>query len=290
MNISRESGDQKYRRGLVMGLTLAEVMLLVLFALLFVLAWLAQREDEDTVLGRAVRPLLPESVVAGPADDLLQYLDAVVRLGRDAVAAVAPEESLSPSSADDDRVAERAVDLLSLGMQAESVLGPNNSGMSPNEAATEALQAAASEYSDVRESQGHGSARIWLEWLVRNQPRGDGGNGLVYPSCVPSDNGTTQYIFDVTLGSDGLIVKDNALSQMERWSREAAGVEFDGVVSQTTFISMTQLLFDWSVQSQCRFFVRVFDATAPFEKTLYKDELQTVEDHFYKFLADEIVN
>ena len=37
-------------------------------------------------------------------------------------------------------------------------------------------------------------------------------------------------------------------------------------------------------------FVRVYDATLPFEKGLYKGELRTVEDHFYKLLADGVAN
>ena len=109
------------------------------------------------------------------------------------------------------------------------------------------------------------------------------------PSCVPnSDEGTTQYIYDVTLGSEGIVVVDKALAEMERWSDETASVEFDRVVSQSTFNEMTQPLYDWSDQNQCRFFVRVYDATAPFEKALYKEELNTVERHFYKFLADVV--
>ena len=180
--------------------------------------------------------------------------------------------------------------LLLLGMRAESAPGSNNSGMSPNAASNEALLTAESEYPEARESQGHGSARIWLEGLVRNQVQGDSGNGLVFPSCVPNVDGRTQYVFDVTLVSDGIRVEDNRLPEMQRWNQETVGVQFKSVVSQATFASMTQPLFDWSVGNQCRFFVRVYDATLPFEKGLYKNELRTVEDHFYKLLADGVAN
>ena len=52
---------------------------------------------------------------------------------------------------------------------------------------------------------------------------------------------------------------------------------------------MTSPLFEWSRLNQCRFFVRVFDATLPYEKDLYKVQLQTVEKHFYKYLADDVI-
>lgn len=289
MRLSEDFSDRTYRRGMVMGLTLAEVMLLVLFALLLVLGWVVQRNDENQELAEAMRPLLPQDVVdTSVFDDVIRELTEAVRLGR-VVSMMAADGSIGLEIASEE-LSERTAELLALGAQAESALGQNSSGMPANFAAQEALIAAGSEYRETRESQGHGSARIWLEWLAQNQPQGNGGNGLVFPSCVPSVDGTTQYIYDVTLGSAGILVVDNALPEMQQWAAEAADVVFERAVSQATFAAMTQALFDWSVQNQCRFFVRVYDATAPFEKGLYKDELQTVESHFYKFLADVAIN
>jgi hypothetical protein len=80
-------------------------------------------------------------------------------------------------------------------------------------------------------------------------------------------------------------MKDNHLPQMETWSQQVATIRFGEEVSNMEFDAMTDPLFQWSRTNQCRFFVRVIDATLPNEKGIYKSRLRTVEGHFYKFLV-----
>ena len=48
------------------------------------------------------------------------------------------------------------------------------------------------------------------------------------------------------------------------------------------FLDQTKPVYDWSVDEECRFFVRAFDMTAADQKELYKDRMRTLESHFYK--------
>jgi hypothetical protein len=68
--------------------------------------------------------------------------------------------------------------------------------------------------------------------------------------------------------------------QLRRRARE--GVE---TVLLATFLRDSEGLYVWGKSHQCGFFVRVFDATKPSEKAVYKERLQIVEAHFYKLLT-----
>lgn len=46
---------------------------------------------------------------------------------------------------------------------------------------------------------------------------------------------------------------------------------------------MTEPLFRWSVDHQCRFVVRAFDSTGPTEKAIFKRHMRVLEQRFYKF-------
>jgi len=282
--------ERTYRRGLVMGLTLAEVMLLVLFVLLLIFGWMVKNGENNATIVRIVKPLLPASVVDGAATnnqitDTVTELSTAAGLGRAVLKGLAPSTGGKFQKDAAAAAAKRALEQLQLGREAEAALGANSTGMAQSEAAHEALDLAKVEFEKARSERGHGSSRIWLSWLIKNQPGGTNGNGLVFPSCVPEKAGKPPYVYDVTLRSEGLTVRDNVLPEMAKWTNETASIQFDTNVPASTFVAMTTPLFEWSRRKQCRFFVRVFDATLPNEKAIYKDRLETVEDHFYKFLS-----
>jgi hypothetical protein len=284
--------ERTYRRGLVMGLTLAEIMLLVLFALLLIFGWIIQNGEMNSTIVKIVKPLLPASVLDGTASenqitDAVSELTTAAALGRQILKGLGPSSATKSQKSDPTATVKRALEQLQLGRDAEAALGTNSTGMGGAEAAHEALGVAKAEFAKARRERGYGSARIWLSGLVKNQQGDTKGNGLVFPSCVPEENGKPPYVYDVTLRSDGLTARDNALPDMAKWASETAVIQFDIDVSPSTFEAMTTPLFEWSRRNQCRFFVRVFDATLPDQKAIYKNRLQTVEDHFYKFLSRE---
>ena len=127
------------------------------------------------------------------------------------------------------------------------------------------------------------------------------GSGTDHPSCWYLDDGiTTAYLFDVALTSLGLVVDFAASSQdvvsasgdrlgtaeEARASLPIGSVRRQQVLRPEQFLRQTRGLHEWSKDRdpECRFFVRVFDRTAASQKQLYKDQLETVEQPFYKLL------
>ena len=49
------------------------------------------------------------------------------------------------------------------------------------------------------------------------------------------------------------------------------------------FLTMTEALFRWSVDHDCRFVVRAFDSTGSAEKAIYKRHMRVLEQRFYKY-------
>ncbi|HEV3111397.1 MAG TPA: hypothetical protein VGY99_12970 [Candidatus Binataceae bacterium] len=113
--------------------------------------------------------------------------------------------------------------------------------------------------------------------------------GVDKKPCWADGNGKTQFIFNVALTSSGINIRDNHLSGRgdDEKALPLGNVTFGKVISDESFDSETAALFDWSEDHDCRFSVRVFDFTGADEKDLYKRRLQTVEGHFYKSIMQE---
>lgn len=127
------------------------------------------------------------------------------------------------------------------------------------------------------------------------------GSGTDHPSCWYQEDGiTTAYLFDVALTSRGLVVDFAATSEEvvsasgdrlgtaeeARASLPVGSVQRQQLLRPEQFLRQTSGLHEWSKDRdpECRFFVRVFDRTAASQKQLYKDQLETVEQPFYKLL------
>lgn len=131
------------------------------------------------------------------------------------------------------------------------------------------------------------------------------GSGTDHPSCwYQADGITTAYLYDVALTPRGLAV-DYAPASSEyvlsasgerlaaadeaRASLPAGSVRRQQLLTAEEFLRQMRPVHDWSRDSdpECRFFVRVFDRTAVDQKQLYKDQLQAVEQSFYKLLMED---
>jgi hypothetical protein len=111
-----------------------------------------------------------------------------------------------------------------------------------------------------------------------------GGNGLTYPSCWTTPDGQTEYMFDITITDQGLIVSDATLTrandpQMKLLQPFNRGV----LVSGGLFDRATSKIFEWSKSEGCRFYSIVRDGTGPTSKVQYKQLRALVENHFYPF-------
>lgn len=132
--------------------------------------------------------------------------------------------------------------------------------------------------SELRTAQGERDRfRLERENLIH------GGRGLMFPSCWIGQQGETEYIFDVTLSDEGVEVvdtypphrgSDEALKLVGPFARES-------VIQEKVFRNATAKLFAWSKEHDCRFVVKMRDATGTESKQRYKQLRTLVEGHFY---------
>ena len=115
---------------------------------------------------------------------------------------------------------------------------------------------------------------------------GAGRGGTDHPSCVYRDGDRPAYLFEVGLVESGYLLRPAEIALDPPANLRAlrpAAIRPDRALGETEFEERTREIFDWSRREQCRFFVRVFDHTAPDRKARYKELMQTLEGRFYKY-------
>jgi len=104
-------------------------------------------------------------------------------------------------------------------------------------------------------------------------------------ACWAMDAGTPDYLFDVALLNDGIRVRKSVRAErLEDYKELPISPSLYGrTLSQQEFREGTRALYNLSEARDCRFFVRVYDFTGTQQKLIYIQNLSTVEDHFYKY-------
>ena len=114
------------------------------------------------------------------------------------------------------------------------------------------------------------------------------GNGLTYPSCWRTAEGKTEYIFDITIQDDGMVVRDATPSRANDPAMKlVSGLARNGVVTESAFGKETSAIFNYSKSQNCRFYSIIRDGTGATSKARYKQLRSMVETKFYPFLSPE---
>lgn len=276
-----------FPQGLVLGLTMAETAILIIFVLLLALTVLVGREaDRRQEVER----------------ELEQYRKIHLILENRGISV---EEIL-------ELIETEGSDRVDAGHWRELVRGLSGSVPEPspksiisqlNKARTELTRSDANENEKSAQDleKLHRDGQLWRELVAKvgDDPEDEiqrlksriaelesksGGTGTDHPSCWYDQDKTVAYLFDVALIDEGFILKP-ALAPQHTERRRSLPLE--DVVTGTSinprqFLIQTQPVFQWSVDNGCRFFVRAFDLTAPEKKELYKTRMRTLESRFYK--------
>ena len=267
-----------YRRGLVLGLTMAEVGILVIFVLLLLLALAAfdrqqfagavpvptERLVQLTTAEQALHAIT-DAVGGEPADtpeEITELVRAVAESARSADGQASLRavrgalEEIKRSEEEIRRVAERFE-------------GSGGSGI----AATVAQQ---SRDLAIKEGQ--------LKY-AEQRLRAMGSGGGARPCWVEPD-GSVVFLYDVVLTSRGIRMRlrESVLGSPRLADFAAPVLDPAFVMSEEEFRARTRGLYDYGrrAENQCVFHVYVWDGTDAAEKERYKDLLRTVEGHFYK--------
>jgi hypothetical protein len=309
----RVSDEREHRRGLVLGLTLAEVLLLLMFLLLLALGSQVERYKLESETSRhdlenltaAMDSLKPLQEALARGDSAINSVDELIqRLAR----AQKLESSLAQLKEENASLATQAAMIKTLGpdptkklqevavaLDRASQLDPNN----PLALMKRALEIIArlgtstqpEQVKPLSEMMADATLKQRNELLEADREKirlerdnlMHSGNGLTYPSCWVAQNGQTEYIFDVTTKDGGLIVKDVTFGSR---SRDPAIKYIDALqkgvlISERTFNDATNRLFAYSKQQNCRFYTILRDDTGRESKERYKQLRAIVENHFY---------
>lgn len=265
-----EKQTTAYRRGLILGLTMAEIAILIIFVLLLAFAaLLVRQQDKQKEVER----------VAEERQEKIAQLETQFSTIQD----------ILPGGGKNVEELQRELVLLRDAKQQLARLqstAETAGFLSEPEAIINTLELGR-EYSTVRELLPAGERNV--EKLLELVREYSAGKGTEVPSCWTLDNGAIEYIYDVNLTPTGLTMRETNLPHRadERQTLPIQNIVLDQDISEQLFLSSTSELFEWSKSKNCRFFVRVFDSTGPTDKKLYQDRLRAVETNFYKLMMSE---
>ena len=109
------------------------------------------------------------------------------------------------------------------------------------------------------------------------------GQGLVYPSCFVDESDAIQYVYDVFFDEAGVRLEPIPVVGYDNEINELAfsQVTISSHIPIEQYITETEPLFLWSEQNKCRFFVKIYDQTAAQHKSRYKYMKRRIEYSFY---------
>lgn len=286
--------DDSYRRGLILGLTMAEIVILIIFVLLLAFASLLAVEYEKRHKAEQQLSLTKQSIsqlterlsvledIAGGGDieefvrELIASQKVLNQLGDvqsrlteaneliDKYEEVAKDVGVTPTP---EEVAEALFEAKII-REALARVGENS--------VTNIIQESIELRTENKRMQGQiANALKKLKSL---------GQSNEMPSCWAKPDGTVEYIYEVAVTNNGMIVRETNLPhrKMDRKLLPISMIILNQVTSSANFRKMVMPLYQWSIEKKCRFYVRVFDLMGPTEKDLYKQRLKTVVTHFYR--------
>jgi hypothetical protein len=269
-----------YRRGLVLGLTMAEVGILVIFVLLLLLALAAfdrqkfvdavpvpQQRLEKLAAAEKALQSITDAVGAGQADTPEEIQELVRAVN---------EGARSPEGQASLRAVRSALDEIKRTEEEIRRVAERFDGEAGGRSMAETV---AKQSRDLAIKEGQ------LEYAERRlRALGQGGAGA--RPCWVEPDGSIVFLYDVVLTSGGIKMRlrDDVVASPRLADFAAPALDPARVMSEDEFRTRTRALYDYGrrAENQCRFHVYVWDGTEAAEKERYKDLLRTVEGHFYK--------
>ncbi len=299
--------DRSYQRGLVLGLTMAEIMVLIVFMLLLALAAALYRDQLILVdkqahiddLTRDVRSarekigaLIPDAAKRAEFDDVFRDLQAAKATNQQLQQELDRLRPLEEKARQADRIAEalrkagvdpdvmkdmkEVTDRLELANQVVDIAREMSGDGTKPDPQRIADMLSSSHQADQKIVNLQGQNKFLVDRLKA------AGKGNELPSCWTTPEGKVEYIFDVLITDQGAILTDNAIPHRaeEQAQLPISMVKFGKDLSQQEIKQQTRALFDWSEHEKCRFYVRIRSQN----RTMPRDVFGTVTDVFYYVL------
>jgi hypothetical protein len=310
--------DKQFRRGVVLGLTMAEALLLLIFLLMLILgvrlktqttqiAALEKQRDEAQSTLVAMQPVFDKLSGSQKFDITKDYVrmqqqlaDANARL-RDAELSVnlmQQAASLAPPEATPEQAVRALLNEAAIGRQALDAAQRLSPNLPPDEAVQalvnaaiigqslkdggtpdELLAAAGACKADLQ------SCKNQTTYLNTKLNAKTGGFDL--PPCWVDNKGKIQYIFDASLTDAGIYVEDKAVTGREGDQEKLplSRARYGEPLGPGEFSTAFSPLLKWSNDHGCRFYVRLYDDMRDGDRADYKELRGTVEGYFRILLS-----
>lgn len=280
--------DNTYRRGLVLGLTMAEIMVLILFALLLAMAASFELRERELVRLQAVESAINEAFKGQPSSMTAKKLVELVEKQQVSIASLQKQLEQTKGSVEKAAIVDDIFQALKKAgadtvepkkfpemiqlASAVAKYAPEKDGSPPTPVQiSDALSKYASLQSEITNLKGQNNQ---LSDRIRQFGRGN-----EFPSCWATPEGKSESIFEVLLSSTGITITNRALPhrQEQQAALPLAQVQYDRDLPLDEFRTQLRDLYNWSVREKCRFYVIIFSS----ERATRNDLLNAVYGYFY---------
>jgi hypothetical protein len=301
------SDSDQYRRGVVLGFTVAEIILLILFALLLALAGLLLNNRKDVERANAINDrfdsiisslnLSNSSLVLKKINDVLDENIDYQRKIKEI------ENKLRVQSLPDDVYAEiraqkidlttkegkqKFLDILTSALAAQKEFKKNGGEVSKHfESACRAgfqlseVLGKDKKPGDILDKVKDSNARseYWQSQAARC-----GLAGVLPPCYRESNNEPIPYLYDARIKSDGVVLINTVPEKYKaRFNSDFPNLPQENTtLSLINFSSSTSQFLKFGEKNSCRFYVVAYDDTLAHEKDRLKQLLKAIEGNFYK--------
>lgn len=262
-----------YRKGMVLGLTMAEVGILIIFVLLLLIGFIFIEDEKEA------KKLENKEII--DKVELARFKAASARMSSLSQGLGVPEDEIT-------RLVKSMLATDSLHRLEAAVAAYHEANDHLERTIAKITSADSSALSDriadmsFTISNQQGLLDRYEEQLE------EAGLGTGARPCWVDSSGNIDYLYEVVLQHKGIRMREvnNPDRSDERKLLPLPVVDPNEILTQSEFAKRTLPLFLYSIDHECRFFVIVYDGTGPTEKERYKSLLKTVEGHFYKRLDD----
>lgn len=277
--MSIKNHSVSYRRGVLLGLTMAEIFILIIFLLLLIFSSLLSKEqkkyeemEKKIVLVEKNKEIVDRIVQIIDADpDITKELVSIVE-GFPEIVKQIEENALKENEENTQQVLARAIDKLKIEKEFES----SNVNKTPEDQLKALLEEKKSLENELSNIKGQNQNLV-------SQMEGKG-RSVEPPPCWPDSNGRWKdSIFKVDLTNEGITIYDNAppARANQKASLPLQNIKYGTLRTVSQFQAETRALFDWSLANKCRFLVLTYDNTGENEKLRYKHLREDIVRGFF---------
>ena len=317
--------DASYKRGVILGLTMAEAVLLLLFSLLLALAamFFDQEkkaniilQDRDKLKSEAHinKQKLESAMRVIGKSDIHEMKKELIRLeSQDQKIAVlldrlkidtkvVKSKSLDTLVARVTKLNETKKTIKEAGLPSDphdlkKALEQAKNKQAEVEAAKKAEQAARREKEKISKKLRDTESKVQDAQLTENQLRGQVasfkrmmGKGTEKPACwADKATGKPKYIYNVGLTNEGIIVRHSATPPFSKAENlPIDSIPYGRVLKPREFERYAKPILDWSKNNDCRFFVRAWDETGKTNKDIFKKREINLGSSFYFYRVKDV--